>query len=286
MSSYVICFKCNTVNPYNNMKCKSCGSVDDVIHINKSYRDNLKAFDNVVLYGDSKLIEHLVKKGINLIHCDDESLIWAASEGRMGVVKYLCSLCGKDPSSKDNKAIIYASCNGHLPIIRYLCKRGSVDPSAQNNEAIIEAAMNGHLSVVKYLYSLLIERKLSLSIRDNLAIILSARYGHIEVVKYLCSFCHTDPSIPNNSAIRQAADNGHTEVVKYLMTRVVKMKEKEKREIKWISWSKSRLTDMYDGRDMREEVMVVREIMEWRIPHQMMDRLLEHLFKMKIYFYY
>ncbi|MDH3324236.1 MAG: ankyrin repeat domain-containing protein, partial [Candidatus Peregrinibacteria bacterium] len=158
-----------------------------------------------------------------------------------------------------------------------------VDPSAWYNYAVRWAAENGYIEVVKYLCSLPIERGVDPSAWYNEAVRWAAENGHIEVVKYLCSLPigrGVDPSAEDNHAVREAAKHGHIEVVKYLMTRVVKMKE-----IKWKKGSESRLTRMYEGRDMRVEVMVVREIMrmKWKIPYQMMERVMEHLFKMKVY---
>jgi len=34
---------------------------------------------------------------------------------------------------------------------------------------------------------------------------------------------------------------------------------------------------------MRIEVLIIREVMGWKILHQMMNRLLFHLFKIKVY---
>ena len=147
----------------------------------------------------------------------------------------------------------------------------------REKEKLNEACRTGWIEKVKRLIE---EQGVDPSALNNEAVRWAARCGHIEVVKYLCSLRGVDPSAEDNYAVIFAASRGHIEVVMYLMTRVVKMKE-----IKWMDGSESRLTRVYDGRDMREEVMVVREVMrmKWKMPHQMMDRLLFHLFKMKVY---
>ena len=143
-------------------------------------------------------------------------------------------------------------------------------------EELFEACKTGRIETVKQL----IEEGVGPSAQDSFAVIWAASNGHLEVVKYLCSLPGVDPSALDNDAVKWAQMFGHIEVVKYLMIKIVKM---NKRMIKWKK--RSRFTRMYDERDMRIEVLVVREIMgmKWKMPPQMMDRLLDHLLKMKVY---
>ena len=167
------------------------------------------------------------------------------------IIKQLIEKEGVEPDAKDNEEIRWAAWNGHIEAVKYLCSFSCVDPSIQYNWSVRWAASSGHIEIVKYLCSLPIERGV-------------------------------DPSVDDNEAILCAARWGHEEIVKYLMTKIIKT---DKREVKWRKGSESRLTGVNDWRDMRVEVMVVREIMrmKWKIPYQMMDRLLFHLFKMKVY---
>ena len=213
----------------------------------------------------------------------ERRLFEACKTGRIETVKRLIEEEGVDPSAHNNDAVIWAAWNGHIKVVKYLCSlpiEKGVDPSAMDNLAVRGAAQDGHLDVVKYLCSL---SSVDPSAWDNDAVSHAAGKGYLEIVKYLCELPldrRVDPRGWNNLAIKLALNNGYMEVVKYLMTRAVKSKEEEKRATKW--WRKSKLTDVYDERDMRIEVMVVRERMKWKIPHQMMDRILVHLFKMKV----
>ena len=63
-----------------------------------------------------------------------------------------------NPGAHDNCTIKWAAHNGHVDVVRYLCElpadRG-VNPAAQDNYAIRWAALNDHVGVVRYLCGVL-----------------------------------------------------------------------------------------------------------------------------------
>ncbi|MGX9691388.1 ankyrin repeat domain-containing protein [Achromobacter anxifer] len=84
------------------------------------------------------------------IHANfDASLIFAASEGYIDVVKYLVE---KEANihSCDESALKWAAENGHLDIVKYLVGQGA-DIHAQEDYALIWAASEGQIEVVKFL---------------------------------------------------------------------------------------------------------------------------------------
>jgi hypothetical protein len=157
--------------------------------------------------------------------CNNEALRWAAMNGHLPVVQYLCEkfqLTIQDVRSWNNDALGGAAESGHLPVVKYLCETYSLtteDVRSANNEALRMAVYDGHLPVVQYLCE-----KFQLTIQDarscdNFAIRWAASGGHLPVVKYLCEkfeLTLQDVRSWNNFALREAADEGHLSVVQYL----------------------------------------------------------------------
>jgi hypothetical protein len=123
---------------------------------------------------------------------DNWALRWAAANGHLRVVQYLCEkfqLTIRDVRSWNNGALWNAAGYGHLPVVQYLCEKFQLtirDVRSWNNWALRQAAMNGHLPVVQYLcekFQLTIQ---DVRTRDNWALRVAAGNGHLPVVQYLC----------------------------------------------------------------------------------------------------
>lgn len=137
-----------------------------------------------------------------LVHLQNIALVWAASKGRMRVVRHLCELPparGVEPSFLNNAAVRHAATGGHLSVVRFLCElpvaRG-VDPAACDNFAVKCAAQLGYLSLVHYLCELPPHRGIRVTYDGGLrrgltsindALVGAAFHGYLAVVRYLCA---------------------------------------------------------------------------------------------------
>ena len=88
-------------------------------------------------------------------------LIWAACNGHLEIVKYLCEVWGVDPGTQNNEAIILALHFRHFEIVKYLCSKPSVDLTLNNNE-LIRIATFERTGMVEYLCEILVERRIKI----------------------------------------------------------------------------------------------------------------------------
>jgi hypothetical protein len=108
--------------------------------------------------------------------------------------KYRCQyLSLEDIKCYDNYALRWAAGNGHLPVVQYLCEKFQLtmrDVRSWNNGALRNAASGGHLPVVQYLCEYRDRENRQLTIQDvrsvnNWALRWAASRGHLQVVQYL-----------------------------------------------------------------------------------------------------
>jgi len=79
-------------------------------------------------------------------------LFWAAHEGRLPVVQYLCEQGGdKEASWYGYTPLHLAAWKNHLPVVQYLCEQGAdIEARGGGRTPLLIATHNGHLPVVQY----------------------------------------------------------------------------------------------------------------------------------------
>jgi len=155
-------------------------------------------------------------------------LVWAASNGREGVVKILLGRCDVTPDKPDRGGktpLLCAAQNGHEGVVKMLLERNDVNPDKPNKygrTALFNAALNGHEGVVK---TLLERGRVSPSEPDmcgQTPLLCAAQNGHEGVVKALLEWDNVNPDKPDmygRTPLICAARNGHEGVVKILLGR-------------------------------------------------------------------
>ncbi len=124
--------------------------------------------------------KYLAANGVDITADAGRTVVEAAAEGYLDVVKYLHEN-GVDISIYNNYAVRWAATEGHLAVVKYLYENGA-DITACDNEAVINAAENGHLNVVKYLHA----NGADIMAHNNAAVRWAKAKGHVDVVKFLC----------------------------------------------------------------------------------------------------
>ena len=168
---------------------------------------DLDLFYHSCTTGDIETIKNIRIEGQEYI---DGGFRMASWDGHLSIVKYLVDELGADVHTGDDYAVIYAASNGNLELLKYLCQAGA-NSRTDNDIAIMFASSGGYLEIVVYLFSLI--KETDRYIQNSYSVVAAARNGHLEVLKYLVKM---GLGISNES-IRSASENHHFEVVQYLL---------------------------------------------------------------------
>jgi len=118
-------------------------------------------------------------------------LHWAADNGHLPVVQYLCEQ-GADKDSRDddddNTPLHFAARDGNFPVVQYLCEQGAGKEARSGRywTPLHCAADNGHLPVVQYLCEQGADKDSRDDDDDNTLLHFAALHGHLPVVQCLC----------------------------------------------------------------------------------------------------
>ena len=182
--------------------------------------------------GDKMMIEYLVSKCHVPPHVQDERgvtpLICAAQEGKINVVKLLCSYKeGFSPNMQDKTGrtpLHYACLTGELEVVIYLTESvEGVDVNILENfgeTPVMIAAKNGHRKVVEYL---VMTRGCSVdtTVSGTKRLIDYASYKDWQdIVIYLVTNRHCNPEQLNDiglSPLHYAAENNALSVLRYFL---------------------------------------------------------------------
>jgi len=104
-------------------------------------------FMKAVKQNQLEQVKLIVMQGINSIADNNFALCWAASNGHLEIVKFLCTL----PDAYNNYAFIWAAGNGHLEIVKFLSNLPDVNPGEAHKRACRWASKNGHHPAHKFL---------------------------------------------------------------------------------------------------------------------------------------
>ena len=184
--------------------------------------------------GYLEMVKFLVGMKVNFHLNNERALEWAASQGKLEVVRYLIDLgadirygliitsckCGHLNVAKYlvnsgadihvlNEAPLKWACEkGYLEIVKFLISRG-----ATIKDSLSHASMGGHVDIIKYL----LEKGADLHYGDEEALRFAAHEGHFEVVKFLIE-AGANIHARDDSSLTEASAEGHFEVVKYLVS--------------------------------------------------------------------
>ena len=154
---------------------------------------------------------------------DDRAKELNATDGRAGIVQYLCEIGGDK--------YIRNRCRTFVPrmfpfkssaCVPYLVEHNGIEKAKATNTGYTPlhwASNNGHFAVVEYLVQQGADIH-RLANCGSLAIHRAAAMGHLNVVKLLVEAGADYNKLNNNgwSPLYEAAHNGHLEVVQYLTT--------------------------------------------------------------------
>ena len=186
----------------------------------------LDVIKNYIAYNFLKIKRNIAHRGalsepLNMFFKKriDTALIYASSNGRLEVVKFLLENGGDIHTNEENGANVYAqndsplqwaSYNGHLEVVKLLLENGA-KVNARNDSALSMASSRGHLEVVK----LLLENGANVHAQNDNPLQWASTNGHLEVVRLLLKN-GANVHAQDDSALRWASENGHTEVVNFL----------------------------------------------------------------------
>jgi ankyrin repeat protein len=118
--------------------------------------------------------------------------------------------------------LFFAAANGHLEVVRYLCEAGANTDAARDDGAtpLWMAAGKGHLEVVRYLC----EAGGNADVAADggvTPLCMAAQEGHLEVVRCLCKAGASESAVPNSgeTAIDAASRSGHDNIANFLKKR-------------------------------------------------------------------
>ena len=161
--------------------------------------------------------------GASLSHSD--SFIQLCKNGALALVQTVVERThvGLEARGEDNMAALHwAASNGHLPVVQYLCDQGADKEAKANKDktALHLAAFHDHLAVVQYLCEHGADKEAE-SEYGWTAMHLAAKQGYAAVVQALCE---QDANMEARSSsgrtpLHMAADLGHLPVVQYLVTK-------------------------------------------------------------------
>ena len=154
---------------------------------------------------------------------DDRAKELNATEGRAGIVQYLCEIGGDK--------YVRNRCRMFIPrmfpfkssaCVPYLVEHNGIEKAKASNTGYTPlhwASNNGHFAVVEYLVQQGADIH-RLANCGSLAVHRAAAMGHLNVVKLLVEAGVDYNKLNNNgwSPLYEAAHNGHLEVVQYLTT--------------------------------------------------------------------
>ncbi|KAG2447880.1 hypothetical protein HYH02_007336 [Chlamydomonas schloesseri] len=160
-------------------------------------------------YGDTRVLEILLRNGADAASCGGRALVAAASAGFTEAMDLL--LAAGVSARAENGAALRAACkHGQLAAARVLLRRGA-DPRAAAGAALVEAAGMGHLAVVLELLAAGADARAD----GSRALQEAAAGGYAPVVLALL-VAGAQPGARNGLALRRAAAGNHTAVVQVL----------------------------------------------------------------------
>lgn len=187
-----------------------------------------------------KIVEILIKNGVDIHKDDDESLIFSCKHGNIRLAKLLIEN-GANVNAKNGEPLFHSCKNGNIEIVKLLIENGAnihdnneqslkisceynhielvkllIENGANihyNNEQSLKiSCINNHIEIIK----LLIKNKADIHANNNVVLRFSCKYGNIELVKFLIK---NGANIHENDeeALRFSCAKGHTEIVKILI---------------------------------------------------------------------
>lgn len=174
--------------------------------------------------GHEKLVEVLIKAGLDVNHRGPETALkLAAAGGHKGVVKLLLDARADVNSKESSSALQAAAEGGHDEVVELLLEAGAnIRPEIHGRRSLEVAAGGGHDEVVK----LLLKTKAdvdSLSTHAEskwTALQSAAGGGHLEAVKLVLGAganVNVAAGAGGRTALQAAAEGGHAEVVHFLL---------------------------------------------------------------------
>ncbi|RHY29588.1 hypothetical protein DYB32_005043 [Aphanomyces invadans] len=140
---------------------------------------------------------------IPLANFSERALAFAAKQGHVDVVKYICTVGGITTSPD---ALDLAAMGGHSPVVKFLTEPLPSMPAT--TLAMDHAASQGNLDLVEFLHAHRTEGC------TPAAMDAAASHGHIDVVKFLHSNRHEGCT---KDAVDHAAANGFADIVQFLV---------------------------------------------------------------------
>ncbi|RLN86518.1 hypothetical protein BBJ28_00011902 [Nothophytophthora sp. Chile5] len=202
--------------------------------------------------------------------CSREAIDRAASNGHLGVIKWLDQNRSEGYS---HKALPLAVCGGHTEVVKWLLERNSDDGpvdaahystlDGHPNLAMNFAAMYGHLSIVKLLHVRGAEG-CTTEAMDG-----AAQNGHLEVVQWLHE--HRTEGC-SRQAIESAAERGHFDVMLFLHSQRLEDCRRNGRGIRRPHFDFA----VKELRKLRCEMHLARQQMGFYTPRDIMRWMQEH----------
>lgn len=152
-----------------------------------------------------------IKSNIN------ECLIWAASNGKLSVIKYLLLNPRANLSYNEFAAVKAAAESEHDSVVGYLLdlivRKNQYNLTFCDNFALKWAITKGDTRIV----NLLLSSDVDPSFEDNWAIRTATEKGFHEIAELLCNDSRVDPTARSNVTLINASANGHSEIVRLLL---------------------------------------------------------------------
>ncbi|KAG2445571.1 hypothetical protein HXX76_000183 [Chlamydomonas incerta] len=160
-------------------------------------------------YGDTRVLDILLRNGADAASCGGRALVAAASGGYVDAMEVL--LAAGVSARAENGAALRAACRGgQLPATQLLLRRGA-DPRAAAGAALVEAAGTGHLAIVLELLAAGADAR-----ADGSRALQEAAAGGFAPVVLALLVAGAQPGARNGLALRRAAAGKHSAVVQVL----------------------------------------------------------------------
>ena len=161
----------------------------------------------------------------------DQQLTLAAQIGSVYLVKNLVKQTDIVMAVDSINSLLAAAAEGRLDIVKYLVEHGA-DVTAYDQlgiDAVQKAAEKGHLAVVQYLVEQGAEPDAP-GYGGTTALVLATQFGHLEVVKYLVDQ-GAKVSALDDQPLDNPGGNDNSDTIRYLASRGLLLSAEEKKAL-------------------------------------------------------